>query len=109
MSRFFQFRMGLSATVALLYVLLGISAAWHAPHSSREGTSLGDDRHAQHEAVLAGDCALCTVKPASQFVSSGFAPVHASIGHAKVEISEARGGLSRPAFAGRPRAPPALS
>src|SRR5690606_30858661 len=51
--------------VAAFYVLLGVSAAWHAPHFSRDVASVDVDRHDHHEAVGSGECALCSLKQSS--------------------------------------------
>jgi hypothetical protein len=56
---------GLRALLALFYLTLGLSAAWHAPHFSQGETAIGTDRHEQHEAVLGDSCALCSTKNAS--------------------------------------------
>ena len=93
----------------LLYVLIGISSAWHAPHFFRDGISLDADRHAQHEIVTTEACALCTVKSSSQIVSSGFSLLAASFRYAAPQVSAVRFVTTEPDFAGRPRAPPALS
>lgn len=50
---------------AALYVLIGVSAAWHAPHFSRDLAAVDIDRHDHHEAVGTDDCALCSLKQSS--------------------------------------------
>ena len=91
---------------ALLYMLLGISAAWHAPHFSQARQAIGVDRHAEHEAVFEGACALCTVKTAPQLVVARFAhgPI-ASIAFAP-EALRAPFAADIRVLAGSPRAPP---
>jgi hypothetical protein len=96
---------------AALYVLLGVSAAWHAPHSFHGELSVGVDRHASgHETPTgAEDCALCTWKTASQesFVPGAVAPLaHSVATAARPEAKVPAGGLFR---ADRARAPPVLS
>jgi len=57
---------------AALYVLLGVSAAWHAPHFSHGDSTVGADRHQAHEVPVAVDCALCAWKTAAQeFAAAG--------------------------------------
>ena len=59
---FFRMRHVPALLAATLYVLLGVSAAWHAPHFSRGAEAIGVDGHAHHEAVKDDACALCTFK-----------------------------------------------
>jgi hypothetical protein len=95
---------------AALYVLLGVFASWHAPHSFRGELAVGVDRHASgHETPAGEDCALCTWKTASQesFVPGAFAPLALSVATAaRPEAKVPAGGLFR---ADRARAPPVLS
>ena len=93
---------------ALLYMLLGISAAWHAPHFSQARQAIDVDRHAEHEAVFEGACALCTVKTAPQLGVARFAhgPV-ASIARAPEALCVPFAADIR-VLAGSPRAPPPL-
>jgi hypothetical protein len=104
-------RSSLTILAAALYVLLGISASWHAPHFSRGEAAVGVDTHAaEHERSPGdGECALCTWKTASQesFIPVAVAPSAHSVapapGH---EAKVPAGGLLR---ADRARAPPILS
>jgi hypothetical protein len=61
-------RSSLTLLAAALYVLLGISASWHAPHFTRGEAAVGVDAHSgEHEVALDGDsCALCSTKKSSQ-------------------------------------------
>lgn len=102
-------RSSLTLLAAALYVLLGVSASWHAPHFSRGDVAVGSDRHDHHEAVSDGECALCSVKTSPHL--SG-APASAAV-FASRTIAAPRP-LTAPAFVGfrgadRARAPPVLS
>jgi hypothetical protein len=104
-------RGGVVMFAAALYVLLGISASWHAPHFSRGEVAVGVDAHAaEHEKSPGdGDCALCTWKTAAQesFVPVAVAPVaHSAAAAQRPEAKVPAGGLLR---ADRARAPPILS
>jgi hypothetical protein len=104
-------RPSLTAFAAVLYVLLGISAAWHAPHFSRGEVAVGVDAHAEtHENSPGdGDCALCTWKTASQesFVSLSVAPLAHTVAPATRPVPKVPAdGCLR---AARARAPPLLS
>jgi hypothetical protein len=104
-------RSSLTILAAVLYVLLGISTSWHAPHFSRGEVAVGVDAHAaEHEKSPGdGDCALCTWKTAAQesFVPVAVAPVAHSVAAApRPEAKVPAGGLLR---ADRARAPPIFS
>ena len=89
-----------------LYLLLGVMAAWHAPHFSQARQAIDVDRHAHHEVAFEGDCALCTVKTAPQVGAVPF--VYGLV----ATTARAPEGMRAPSaavtcvFAGRPRAPP---
>lgn len=60
----------------MLYVLVGVGAAWHAPHFSQGDVAVHADRHTgAHERATLEECVLCTWKSASQATSSGSKPV----------------------------------
>jgi hypothetical protein len=103
-------RTTLTVFLAALYLLLGVSASWHAPHFSRGETSVGVDRHAaEHEIPAAGECALCSWKTVSQesAASGTFAPLAHIGGLAqRTDTKAPADGLVRVA---RARAPPLLS
>lgn len=64
-------RSSLTVFAAALYVLLGISASWHAPHFMRGELNIGVDAHSEHETELDGEsCALCSSKNGSQHASA---------------------------------------
>lgn len=95
---------------AALYVLLGISASWHAPHFSRGEAAIGVDAHSEHEVALDGEsCALCSSKKSAQehVVAAGAAPWSRTEGKAPV----LRDGAIALSVAGlfRARAPPSLT
>jgi len=62
--RAFRGRVASRLFLAVFYLTLGVSAAWHAPHFSRGDIAIGTDRHESHEAVGSEACALCSVKNA---------------------------------------------
>jgi hypothetical protein len=65
---------GLIAVV--LYALLGVGAAWHAPHFTEGEIAVHVDRHTGgHEKASVEDCALCTWKAAAQETASADHPV----------------------------------
>lgn len=104
-----KLRSSLTILAAALYVLLGISASWHAPHFSRGETTVGVDRHAHHEAVKGQECALCAAKPTPHVFAAGssgalFAPSSTLLPVAAL-AAPGLGAL----HAARARAPPALS
>lgn len=73
--RSFPARLSGLAAVAL-YALLGIGAAWHAPHFAEGEVAVHVDRHTGgHEKASVGDCALCTWKAAAQQMASADRPV----------------------------------
>ena len=105
---FRRFHKVLHTAFALGYLLLGLAAAWHAPHFSEARSSIGADRHAEHEAVLGDDCALCTVKTSPQLDVVRFRHgLAVSCARAPLAAADAFAAATR-AFVGRPRAPPAL-
>lgn len=94
---------------AALYVLLGVSASWHAPHFSRGETAVGADRHKEHEAPATVDCALCAWKTAAQEIAAAGKPFvgPADFTTAKVpRPAPAEAGFLRAPLA---RGPPSLS
>ncbi len=94
---------------AALYVLLGIAAAWHAPHFSRGEVAVGQDGHKHHEAVKAQDCAACAWKTAAQDLAAAGKPFFGQSGFATTKLSRhdhADSGFLRARFA---RGPPSLS
>jgi hypothetical protein len=103
-------RTSLTVLAAALYVLLGISASWHAPHFSRGDAAIGVDQHGGHEVVLDGaSCALCSAQKSAQefFAASGIAPWSRTGGQAPVlrDVTVVRTATS----VLRARAPPSLS
>jgi hypothetical protein len=103
-------RTSLTVFLAALYVLLGVSASWHAPHFSRGETAVHvDDHGGGHETPESEDCALCSWKVLSHESGSvaKFALLPRTV--ATAERSDRQipvGGLLRLAQA---RAPPFLS
>lgn len=104
------FQSSLTVFAAALYVLLGISASWHAPHFMRGEASIGVDAHGEHETSLDGEsCALCSTKnPVSRasIPSLRFAPARL-VG--LVPPRTAHIPVDEVFAAARARAPPALS
>jgi hypothetical protein len=103
-----RFYKTLHTALALGYLLLGLAVVWHAPHFSQAHASIGTDRHAQHEAVFNGECALCTVKTAPQLGMARF-------GHGLVTTAARASAALRDTYvaaarlrAYRSRAPPSL-
>ena len=103
-------RTSLTVFLAAFYLLLGVSASWHAPHFSRGESAVHVDRHAAgHEFPATGECALCAWKTVSQERSSSrvFAPAAQTSWLAQRTATKAPAdGLVR---AARARAPPLLS
>ena len=98
---------GLRLALAVFYLTLGVSAAWHAPHSSRGALAIGTDRHEHHEAVNSDACALCTVKNAPHQAASAPLPfVGARFAAFEREAPVSR--LSRSFAAYRARGPPSF-
>jgi hypothetical protein len=57
----------LHLTLALLYVLLGVFSAWHAPHFTSRDAELHSARTvASVDAAASDDCALCAWQSRSQ-------------------------------------------
>jgi hypothetical protein len=93
--------------LALFYLTLGVSAAWHAPHFSRAETAIDTDRHEEHEAVNGEACALCTVKNAPHQSHASVVPFIGSDAVAFARVFRAEGAPARfQAFLAR--GPPAL-
>lgn len=65
---------GARVLLALFYLTLGVSGAWHAPHFSRAETTIGSDRHESHEPVNGTACALCSVKNAPHQAQASVVP-----------------------------------
>lgn len=105
-----KLRSSLTVLAAALYVLLGISASWHAPHFTRGETAVGVDRHGGHETALDGEsCALCSSKKSAQEV---LAHAGCVVRLSRVEsVSPVRvvPVIDEPRGSTRARAPPALS
>jgi hypothetical protein len=100
-------RTSLRFLLALFYLTLGVSAAWHAPHFSRAETAVDTDRHEEHEAVNGEACALCTVKNAPHQSHASVVPFVGSAAAAFSRVFRADGTPARfQAFLAR--GPPAL-
>lgn len=106
-----RFRSSLTVFAAALYVLLGISASWHAPHFMRGEAAIGVDAHNGAHETGHGDtaCALCSGKMSDARASA--APVSLPrvlvLGPAASYVSP--GVVSDALTAARARAPPAHS
>jgi len=102
-------RFKLRALSALLYLALGMAAAWHGPHENRSG-ELSIHAHAcadAHHAPLEQDCALCSWQSLNQSQASSFRlplPMQTAL-QTSVSIADARFGFSH-SF--RARAPPSV-
>ncbi len=105
------FRSSLTVLAAALYVLLGISASWHAPHFMRGEAAIGVDAHSGGHETAFGDeaCALCSTKTSDS---------HASVSSIRITRALVLGPVTpftapvpaREVLASpRARAPPALS
>jgi len=103
-------RSSLTVFAAALYVLLGISASWHAPHFTRGDVSVGVDRHAEHEVSLDGEsCALCSAKKSPHETGPASPSVVRSLRDQLVP-SNLRGSVhTEPIGPWRARAPPSVS
>jgi hypothetical protein len=104
-------RAPMTILAAALFALLGMDAAWHAPHYSRGALSVHADAHADGHEIPAGDaeCALCSWKTSSQeTVSSGgiAAPAITNAAAQRPVSKIPAGGFLR---AARARAPPVFS
>jgi hypothetical protein len=105
-----KLRSSLTVFAAALYVLLGISASWHAPHFMRGAVSIGVDRHGEHESALDGDsCALCSTKKSAQESSPSSVAVFAARAVGTVPARGSAAPVEEFFGASRARAPPALS
>jgi hypothetical protein len=95
---------------AALYVLLGVSAAWHAPHFSQSETAVHTDRHAGgHEIPSVGDCALCAWKSLSQEDVAFHAPAPSAHDDGSAQHPRTKRPADAPARFASARAPPVLS
>jgi hypothetical protein len=106
-----RFRASLTVLAAALYVLLGISASWHAPHFTRGEAAIGVDAHGgEHESALDSDsCALCSTKKSSQeSVSASPTVIWTARDTFVLQIPDASI-RTEPIGFSRARAPPALS
>jgi hypothetical protein len=101
-----RFYKTLHTALALGYLLLGMAAVWHAPHFSQAQASIDTDRHAEHEAVFGGECALCTVKTAPQLDAARSGHGLAAASARASRTSPGGFAAAKSVFAGRPRAPP---
>jgi hypothetical protein len=99
----------LRVLLALGYLALGLTAAWHAPHFSQARSALSVDHHVQHEAALGEECALCTAKTTPQLGVARFGHKLAARTVLPVEGFRLPVIMAAGGFSGRPRAPPSFS
>jgi hypothetical protein len=99
-----------AALAALLYVLMGVSTAWHAPHFSQGESALHTDRHTgTHELPAVGDCALCAWKTAAQAFTPTKNPVAPILVITEMAAVPRTLAVSGFVAAARARGPPSLS
>lgn len=105
-----MFRSSLTVFAAALYVLLGISASWHAPHFMRGEATIGVDAHSEHEVALdGGSCALCSSKVSHSHASTASVRIAHPLVLGMVWSRPTRPPVDRIFIPARARAPPPLS
>ncbi len=106
-----RFRSSLTVFAAALYVLLGISASWHAPHFMRGETAIGVDAHNGSHETGHGDttCALCSSKVSDARASASPPGLPRALVLGPAAAYASPDAVNDVFTAARARAPPALS